>query len=482
MKEREVNLLDLGIEILLCWRRILLIMLIGGTLFGIFGFARSVFDEKLQNTEDKTNGVPSVIDEWRQNKNKNLETMLKEELTDGQLIDVNYAINYERLCRVQEEYQRESVLMQIDPNNTKRTEITFQVQSDNLEQSYNLEKVYEDMINSVDINEKLAEALNKPIYAVTDIWTLSRGSSEMIEGCDTFRVIAYHYDENICRLLAKTIIECINKKHDELEKTLGEHEIVVLNQSIGALKSDSILSEQTNFKENMLRYQTELKNYKSNFSDEQWYYFNLMTSGEVLGNPNKEEGLQESKVSLKYIILGGCIFALAYIIMLFVHYVLDDKLRITDQMEILYDIPQLGQIPNNEKIKHKFDFVDVKICALRCRNQYSITYGEAINLVSVVIKLTAKREMVTKICLIGSKLHEQAMNVCKQIAEILRDDLEIQILDNVLYNVETMMKLEDIEGAILVEKVASSTCPEIAEEIKLLERQQIKILGGIVVE
>ena len=492
MKEREVNLMDLVIHIMLHWRSIILMMLIGGILLGILSYAKSAYDVKVQNAENKIkatkiNETPRVIEEWLQNKDRDLETMLKEELTDGELSDIYYAIYYENECHLQEQYQKESILMQIDPNNTQRAEITFQVQSDSLEKSYNLEKVYEDMVNSVDFNDELAKILDKPAYAVTDIWTLSRGSSGMLMGCDSFKIVIYHYDRNMCQKIANSVIEYINEKHDKIMKKVGEHEIVVLNQSVGALKSDGILLQQKNFKENILRLKAEAIDYKRKFTEEEWYYYNLVKNGTVAGNPGKEEVLPMevtgiARVEFKSIASGVIIFSLIYILALMVCYILDDKLRATDQMDKLFDIPQFGQIPSNETQTRKFAFVDKYIYALQYKNRNRCTYEEAIDFVTVLIKITTRKSGISKISLIGCNLHENTMNVCNHIKKSLSKDLEIQIIDNVLYKVDEMRKLEFIEAAILLEKAAYTSCNEIAKEIEFLRKQQIKIIGGIIVE
>lgn len=51
MKEREISLVDLLVEILLRWRVIVVFMLIGGILLGAFGFVRSVRSSRAQSAK-----------------------------------------------------------------------------------------------------------------------------------------------------------------------------------------------------------------------------------------------------------------------------------------------------------------------------------------------------------------------------------------------------------------------------------------------
>ena len=51
MKEREISLADLVIEILLHWRGIVLLMVIGGAFLGAFSYMRSARNAKAQEAE-----------------------------------------------------------------------------------------------------------------------------------------------------------------------------------------------------------------------------------------------------------------------------------------------------------------------------------------------------------------------------------------------------------------------------------------------
>lgn len=65
---------------------------------------------------------------------------------------------------------------------------------------------------------------------------------------------------------------------------------------------------------------------------------------------------------------------------------------------------------------------------------------------------------------------------------LAEEGVEAQILNNVLYDAETMEKLGDTKGVVLVEKADSTLYAEVARELELLRRQDIAILGGIIVE
>lgn len=62
-----------------------------------------------------------------------------------------------------------------------------------------------------------------------------------------------------------------------------------------------------------------------------------------------------------------------------------------------------------------------------------------------------------------------------------KEGITVKILDNVIYDAEAMEQLDQMPAAVLVESAASTFYTEIAEELALLRRQNIKPLGGIIV-
>jgi hypothetical protein len=99
------------------------------------------------------------------------------------------------------------------------------------------------------------------------------------------------------------------------------------------------------------------------------------------------------------------------------------------------------------------------------------------------VKIAVVKNSLDHVCLMGCNLAEGAGNVCESIKQALeKEDIAVTILDNVLYNAEAMEKLENEKGVVLVEKAGSTLYDEVAKEIELLTRQDIAVLGGIVVE
>lgn len=97
--------------------------------------------------------------------------------------------------------------------------------------------------------------------------------------------------------------------------------------------------------------------------------------------------------------------------------------------------------------------------------------------------MSAEKNLVNSVYLIGCDLKDQALAVCEQIKDSLnQSNLQVHILSNVLYDAQAMSNLENAQGVVLVEQAGATLYDEISQELELLNRQGIKTLGGIIVE
>lgn len=132
MKEREISLVDLIADILLHWRTILIVMVIGGVLIGGLSYVRSAYTMEAQKAELKAKEqlLGEQADASEKEKWEIGRQLLEEQLTTTQISNVSAATWYERLYEQRLEYKQQSVLMQIDPQQVQRGDITFLIQTD----------------------------------------------------------------------------------------------------------------------------------------------------------------------------------------------------------------------------------------------------------------------------------------------------------------------------------------------------------------
>lgn len=480
MQEREIDLIDLITEILLHWRTIIVWMLVGGVMFGGVSYVHSVQNFKEQET----------LLEQQQDTTTELEN-LEGLLTPNEKYNVKAIINNEKL----NEYYNQSLLMQIDATNVPRMELTYMVISDDYEKSYNIEKIYEDMF-SCGLIEAISAGNNIPSAQLSELIALDDNSKNLLNSNvtaiketdgkkDSFRVVIVHTTETECKAIAAKIQKYLQEQHSDIVQNVGQHELRLINQSFAYITDTELLNQQRLMLVNIMNSNTNIKSIQDNLSDSEKRYYKLLREND---NDKKEEQIEEVRLSTptlkpKNIVLGMLIFAFAYTIYLFLNYIFNEKLRRADDLNLLCGIPQIGVIPQ-EKSKNKlFAFVDNWIMKIWNHNKRVFTRDEAIGLVVATLKIQMKKQELNTIYCVGGNMKKQSLRLAEQIKNILsREGISVNILDNILYNRETIEQLQDVKTAFLIEKIGESLYDDVVREKELLCRQGINILGFVIEE
>lgn len=520
MQEREISLVDLFFEILLRWRMLIVWALCGAVLLGSFSYIKTWKAAEAQTAQveaAKRRLAEASMQEEPDEMNSALleETAMK--LTVEQRRNVEMVAGYEKWLTSQEG----SALLKIDANSVQQAEITFYITSESREKSYSIEAVYEDIISNGEMVQCMVDQFGESPY-ISDLISLKEdepmsriySAQESVQESvresvqvsvqvsmkdqiptDSFSVRVIHYDEQMCSELAQAVIDFAEKKHNELEDKLGGHELVVVNVSHAVVYDSGLADAQQLLLNNIANVQDTVLKRKKDFASNEWQYYDVLVNGEVTGitsvntvqlSPSDivKRGITVTPgVSLKYVLLGMILAVFLYAFYVFFMYIINTKIRATDNLQLLYAIPQIGLIPAQKEKGKIFGFVDNFIDSLRNRNKRKFTQEEAVGLASVAVKMAVERQEYKSVYLLGCDLKGQALVICEQIRDRLnKDNIQAVILNNVLYDASAMDSLKNAGGAVLVEKAGSTLYIEIEQELELLKREDIKILGGVLVE
>ncbi|MCH5342741.1 MAG: hypothetical protein J1E64_01790 [Acetatifactor sp.] len=487
MEEREIDLIDLTVDILSHWRGILVCMLAGALLLGGFSYVRSYqrMGEILGGAGLSGENVSSE---------EQLE-VLEQELTDTEKAAVYTVINDEQKYASYQQYVESSVLMQMDPYNIYEVILLFKIQIDDMGQSYMLKSVYEDLINGVGLCQWIEGQTGISASSAAELIsakgsssiTVINGLQEAEIGNDCLKVTIAHYDETECERLTQCVKDYMEQQYEYLSQELGAHEVVLLSESAGIIMDTGVRDRQLSYANDKITLLTNCAKAKDAFTENQQAYYELLKAGdEVLKEDEKsDEGTEiavaKPSVSVKYVVVGAVLFAFVYAGVFLVLYVLSGKLRTADELQRLYNISQMGLIVKDGE-KKKF-FIDRWIDALRNWNKRQFTREQSLELAAAAVKISAGKQELDTICLMGCDLKAGADVVCQELKQRLeQENLAVKILDNVLYDASVMEELESAKGIVLVEKAGSTMYNEISRELELASRQGIKVLGGIVVE
>ncbi len=133
MRVREINMVDLFVEVLLHWRAIVFAMLIGALLLGGFSYWKLLQNIQRQNAiiEEQKNILDMTEDEKAEQWEAG-QLALEEQLDEGQLYNVKNALLCRKLFDEKIAYQQDSLLQQMDPFHVQRAELLFVVRAEDM--------------------------------------------------------------------------------------------------------------------------------------------------------------------------------------------------------------------------------------------------------------------------------------------------------------------------------------------------------------
>lgn len=188
-------------------------------------------------------------------------------------------------------------------------------------------------------------------------------------------------------------------------------------------------------------------------------------------------------ISAKYILSCAVMAVLLYAVFFFMLYVTNDKVRMTDEWDELYNIPHLGIVCKQKKQGNVWEKIDKWLLHLKCKREFEMSEVETLKLAYVSLKLMAQKEGYEKLSLVGCNIKGFSQHVCEQLKGALeKDNIQVEILNDLIYDPHVMNKLKNVQGVILIGRIGSTTYKEIYKELDLLMRLDVAILGGLIIE
>lgn len=492
MEEREIDLLDMIADILSHWRGLVVALVIGAVLMGGLSYVKSYQNiQNIQNAqpieEETTLDAATVEKQLMQ---------LEETLEESQKAAVLTTMDDEREYIWKENYAENSVYMQLDPFNIAQRQLVYQIRTTEENQNQSLGTTYGDVLDNVGMYNWVEEKTGVPAAYVKELITVSTTSAISIAndqfagtvGTDRLKITVIQKDEESCKELSDAVKAYVEQQKATLATEVGNHELILLSESAGMTLGMDVMNRQIDYGNQVSNLRSGIASAKAGFTADQAKYYDLLTweegmdEAEIVQKDTVEEQTVavSPSVSKKYILLGAVLFAFVYAGILFLVYIFNSKLRVSDELQSLYHIPQIGVVVKDSKKKF---ILDKWVDDLRHYGKRKFDAEQSMELAFVAVKIAAVKNKLNTICLMGCNLEAGAGSVCENLKTALeKEGINVTVLDNVLYNAESMEKVEAMTGVVLVEKAGSTLYNEVANELALLKRQDITVLGGIIVE
>lgn len=488
MQTREIDLLDMIADVLSHWRGLIVALVLGAVLLGGFSYMKTL--RTVQNVQQPE----TVVQE---------EAMVQEQLTQmEQSLDeksratVLAVVDDEKEYDLKKTYSENSIYMQLNPLQMVQTELIYQVQTADGTMDGQLGALYTSLLNNVGLYDWVTQqtgieagCVGELILAET-VSILTIPSKEMTLGTNCVKVSILQSDTETCQKLAEAVKTYISEEQKQLNDELGQHVLVLVSETTGSVMNKELMDEQIQCRNEIASLQSTIAETKADFTEEQKKYYELLTWEEAEHSEQPEQPAQNvtaeenpvltPAVSKKYVSLGAVLFAFVYAVVICMVYIFNTKLRVSDELQSIYGIPQIGLVVRESGRKV---FLDKWVESLRHYGKRKFTAEQSMELAFAAIKITAVKNGLNNICLMGCNMSAGADKVCESLkAALEKEQISVSVLDNVLYDAEAMEKMDAMQGAVLVEKAGSTLYNEVAGELELLKRQDITVLGGIIVE
>lgn len=489
MEEREIDLLDMIADILSHWRGLLVALIIGAVLMGGFSYVKSY-----RNVQSEQEAEEPELDEMSAEEQL---AQLEDSLSDSEKISVVATVDDEREYVYKDTYYRESIYMHLDPLNIARTELVYRIQAEDGSLAQRLGTVYKNIAGGVGLYDWVEQQAGIAAEYAAELISVStdpaifvgNGAQNISIGSDSLKVTVMQKDEKTCEQLAEAVNSYMEEQQKNLAEKLGSHELILLSETSGKIISTDMMARQIDYGNQVSNLRSGIASAKAGFTADQQKYYDLLTWEEETREAEmdqkdttteEEPVLASPSVSKKYVLLGAVLFAFVYAGILFLIYIFNSKIRVSDELQSLYHIPLIGVVVKNSKKKF---ILDKWVDDLRYYGKRKFDAKQSMELAFAAVKIVAVKNKLNTICLMGCNLEAGAGSVCENLKTALeKEGVNVTVLDNVLYNAESMEKVEAMTGVVLVEKAGSTLYNEVANELALLKRQDITVLGGIIVE
>lgn len=485
MQTREIDLLDMIVDVLSHWRGLIVALVLGAVLLGGASYTRSF--RTVQNAQQQE---PAMQDEATVQAQL---SQLEQNLDAKSQAVVLTVLDDEKEYDLKKTYSENSIYMQLNPLQTVQTELIYQVQTADGSMDGQLGALYTSLLNNVGLYDWVAQQTGietgyaGELISVETVSSLTIPSTEMSLGSNCVKVSILQSDAEACQKLAEVVKSYISEEQKQLNDELGQHALVLVSETTGSVMNKDLMDEQIKCRNEIASLQSTIAATKADFTEEQKKYYELLTweeaeqSEQPVQNVTAEEKpVPTPAVSKKYVLLGAVLFAFVYAVVICMVYIFNTRLRESDKLQSIYGIPQIGLVVRESSRKV---FLDKWVDSLRHYGKRKFTAEQSMELAFAAIKIAAVKNGLNNICLVGCNMRAGADKVCESLkAALEKEQISVSILDNVLYDAEAMEKMDAMQSAVLVEKAGSTLYNEVAGELELLKRQDIRVLGGIIVE
>ena len=470
--EREIDLIDLLWEIVFAWRKIIIISLLLAILAGGLSYIRNISSVAV-TAEDGA------------------------ELTEEEMEAVSKAWNIRRQLTEKQEYQKNSILMNLNGYQKNCVTLQYYINEGQAEDTTILMESFRNYVttgaiaedikeNHADIpSEYLSELITYPTYGVDTNGNVTFDQRQFA-GIDNIRnsliilnVIGGSVEE--ADRLADAVEESVESFKEESLKGGMSADMELLHRYESTIVDENLVERQKLLRDSIKALRTELDATTSEFSDLQQQVF----AGESILVEDRDEGtaisqsIKTGSFSKRAIVLGFAIGVVLVCVWEGLKYILNGRVKTEEELQRMYSIRIISTIrPEAESSSRVFGRIDAWLNKLRFK--YKGTAEAQLQMTRANILLLCKKENINNICLTSDSMEEVVMKEGEMISEWLKKEgISATYEPNVIYSAAALEHMAEAGNAVIMAKSGYTRYKEFEQELMLCANQAIQMLGVI---
>ncbi|MBQ4613226.1 MAG: hypothetical protein IJB26_06765 [Clostridia bacterium] len=434
-----INFRDMLVHILRRWRSIVIVVLVAALLAGGYQYLkdRRAYEDKLTAQES---GAVTIT------------------LTGASLANANQALQYQKTYEAQANYNRHSLLMQIDPSEVNTVTLSYTVTG---AKSYAAAALYQTHLNNLAMYEDAAAKIapnNDPSYIMELVSATLQYESGTLEAADhailNVKIIAPNKD--MCAIIANEVKTHIATLQSTVSAALGAHECRLAAQTEQMSADQSLKTTQQNNLNNCNTLRNNLKSTRDALTDREKAYVDqvLAANNGTVSTPTPPS------VSVKMVILG---LAAGLVLMIGIYglgYVFSRKLKSREDFAERFGLFVFGQLtPPTDR--------------------------ETLALIEKQLLLSTRHNAgeTPTICVIGCGTDVRENATLGDIkTDLAENKIAVELLLCPLYDASALEKVAAADAVVLAETLDASTYDDIYRELDLCDRLGRPVLGAFILK
>lgn len=451
--EQEIDLKELLFSVLHRWRPMVLAAVI---LAVVLGGYKAVSTYREVSDESAMEEVQEKYEEDLKNYNKKLDTCERE------------IENLEKDIVNQEEYLEKSILMSMSPYDVWEARAELFIKTDymimpnmtyqNIDLTGTVIQSYQSALTNAEFMDKVAKEANLESRFLKELVTIS------VRNNNVLTIQVRHEDEESAKAVLKEFVDGVKKFQPQIKRSIGDHTVTEVGNSLGSLVDLSMADKQKSENDRLINLNNSLETKQTELDDM-----------EMPEEPTTSKAAA-LKDGIKYGVIGGVLGVFAIAFFACVVFVMSDKVYSAKELKYRFKLKVLGILPL-ESTK-KAGKIDSWLNQMEGRSgkkdedhEYGLIRGNIENYIDGVSSLLVLG------CGDGTFL--------EQVTEKLKGQLkgvEVTLGGNLLQDADSLKKLPECDGVILVEQCGKSRYSHVELELEKVRDLEKKVIGCVVFE